>query len=179
MRKFLVGSLVAASVGGGAVITTSLVASGIAGADPTCASGGQVVPTPAGNVTVNPGSGQIPPSSGALQVCSEGSPAINGTATASGAASPGGADGYAVADGNSSNQGAGAGYVGVEGGSTSGGAAVVGCSSGDYATSGTSTAPNDGTKDANGNNVIVNTNGGGSLPGNPSTLATGNCAVTK
>jgi len=153
MRKFLTGSLLAASLGGGVVLTGTVLA-GPAGASPTCAPGGQG----AGGITVNPGSSQVPPSSGTLQVCAENSSLpIEGTVTASGSAST--ASGYAVADGNDTNPGAGSGYVGVQGGASSGGAQVVGCSSGDY--------------DPSTANVIVGTGGvgqavcGSNLPAAP------------
>lgn len=160
MRKFIAGSLLAASLGG-AVITSAALA-GSAGAstwpDPTC-NPGTTAPTPLGDITVSGVNPSSPQTTGTLQVCAENSPVINGTVSASGNANPPG--GYLVADGNNSNPGAGAGYIGVEGGS-SGQLNVVGCAQGDYnnGSSSTPTGPNDGTTDgANGNNVIVGTSG--------------------
>ena len=179
MRKFIVGSLLASAIGGGSMAVVAATTAGSAGADPTCYSGGQAVPVgaPLGTITVNPGNGGT---SGAIQVCSQGSSVINGTVTASGSATS--ASGYAIANGNTAeNPNGPTGYIGAEGGPS--GAAIVGCSSGDYnngtdsnndGSTGTSApGPNDGTTDANGNNVILNTSGGGSATSNPSVVATG------
>ena len=138
MRKFIVGSLLASAIGGGSLAAVAAATAGSAGATPTCYSGGTPVAlgAPLGTITVNPGKGGT---SGAIQVCSQGSSVINGTVTASGNAAPPG--GYLVANGDSaSNPHGPTGYIGVEGGT--GGVAVVGCSTGDY-TTGHGPNPND------------------------------------
>ena len=187
MRKFLVGALLVAGAGGGVVLSGVAVS----GASPTCYTSGSPTPVaagaPLGTITVNPGS---PGSTGGtLQVCSTGSSVINGTATASGNANP--PDGYVVANGDSvQNTNGPKGYIGVEGSGS--GVAVVGCSTGDYNSSSSSNtpsssnddnysttnpAPNDGTADSNGNNVIVDSSGAGSIT-NPPSLVTGqNCGL--
>ncbi|MHB8681013.1 MAG: hypothetical protein ACYDA2_02820 [Acidimicrobiales bacterium] len=155
MRKFLVGSLVAASLG--APVVTGVLLASPAGADPTCSSSNTALPIPAGTPlgAISVSVPTFPPTTtGTLQVCSEGSAIINGTATASGSGGPSGVSGYAIANGN--DTGSPQGYIGVEGGGGPGGgsANVVGCSSGDY---NGGNGPNDGHTDANGNNIIVGT----------------------
>ena len=208
MRKLIISALLVAGSGGGVLLSGVMTSS----ASPTCDPGGQTVPAgPLGNITVNPGSG-TPSTSGTLQVCSEGSSVINGTATASGSGGSSGVGGYAIANGDSAQNPHGpTGYIGVEGGAgpSGGSAAVVGCSKGDYTTGygtdssdndgdGPSTGnsdgytqktdgdsddgtapPNDGTTDANGNNVIVNSSGQGTATSNPSGIVTGgNCSLS-
>lgn len=180
MRKFLVGSLLVATIGGGAVVmgASSAFASG-----PTEQCNTYAPATPVGTTGVDaPGGANT---SGELQVCENNSPVIDGTATASGNANPPG--GYLVADGSGS-PGHATGYIGVEGGTS--GANVVGCSAGDYnntnpsssnggtnsdGTGGTSApSPNDGVTDgSNGNNVIV-----GSSGNTLADIASGPCSVT-
>ncbi|MHB8440362.1 MAG: hypothetical protein ACYDD4_14565 [Acidimicrobiales bacterium] len=178
MRKFLVGSLVLASMGSGAVVMgQAAFASG-----PTQQCNTSVAKTPAGDVSVLAPSGAS--TAGELQACSNSSPIVDGTATAEGSGGASGVNGYVIANGEPGSPATG--YIGVEGsaGPTGGSANVVGCSSGDYSngsatnpsnSDGSATQPNDGpgTTDSNGNNVIVGTNGN-SL----SQTATGNCAIT-
>jgi hypothetical protein len=177
MRRFLVGSLVAASIGGGVVIMGAT--SALAGPTEQCTTA--LPATPLGTTSVLPPGGAS--TSGELQVCENNSPVVDGTLTAEGNANPPG--GYLVADGSGS-PGHATGYIGVEGGT--GGANVVGCSQGDY-DNGSSTnpanndglngtqapGPNDGsgTTDANGNNVIVGTSGNSLAE-----TVTGPCSVT-
>jgi hypothetical protein len=177
MRKFLVGSLLFAAAGGG-VVLSGAASSFATGPTEQCNT---AVPAPTnalGTTSVLAPSG--PNTSGELQVCEDGSPIVDGTATAEGNANPPG--GYAVADGSGA-PGHATGYIGVEGGT--GGADVVGCSQGDY-NNGTNSntdgpnntsgpGPNDGagTTDANGNNIIVGTDGNSLAE-----TATGPCSVT-
>jgi hypothetical protein len=176
MRKFLVGTLLFAGVGGGVVLSGAAMsfASG-----PTQQCDTPLPATPVGTTSVlAPGGANT---SGEVQVCENGSPIVDGTATAEGSAGPP-PGGYAVADGSGAPGGA-TGYIGVEGGA--GGANVVGCSKGDYnngtnsntdGANGTSApGPNDGsgTTDSNGNNVIVGTSGNSLAQ-----TATGPCSVT-
>lgn len=151
MRKFLAVSLLAGSLG--APVVTGVLLASPAGADPVCSANTPLPGTPLGDVSVSAPSGAN--TGGTLQVCSENSPVINGTVTASGTAAPPG--GYAIANGNDAGPGP-TGYIGVEGGT--GGVDVVGCYTGDY-NNGSGTAPttNDGQTDANGNNVIASTSG--------------------
>ncbi|GEM_PF-6680688 len=177
LRKFLAGSLMAASVTGGALAASAILA-GPAVADGACSSGSaQPIPLgPLGTLTVNPGNGS-PSTSGTLAVCSSGSPVIDGSVTASGNAQ--GPSGYVIAQ---SAQPAGTppqGYIGVE--SANGEQlAVVGCSTGAYNDgSGKPTGPsgNDGTADTAGNNVILDSNGQGSAT-TPASVVTGqNCGL--
>ncbi|HUC36966.1 MAG TPA: hypothetical protein VMR97_07580 [Acidimicrobiales bacterium] len=181
MRKFLIGSLLAATFGGGAVSAGVVLASPAFATGPTTQCNTSLPSTPLGTTSVLAPSGAS--TSGELQVCESGSPVIDGTATAEGSGGSSGVNGYAVANGDPGTNATG--YVGVEGGAgPSGGSAnVVGCSSGDYnngtnsntdGTNGTSApGPNDGVTDSNGNNVIVGS-GGNTL----SSVASGPCSVT-
>lgn len=174
MRRLIVGALLVAGSGGGVVLSGAMTASA---AGPTQQCTTSAPSTPLGQTSVlAPGGANT---SGEIQVCENGSPVVDGTATAEGNANPPG--GYLVADG-SGTPGHATGYIGVEGGTS--GANVVGCSQGDYnngtdsntdGTNGTSAAgPNDGsgTTDANGNNVIV-----GSSGNSLAETATGPCSV--
>jgi hypothetical protein len=141
MRKFLVGSLLAASVGSGAVIMSGTLA---ANADPTCFTGG--TGTPQGQpVSVAENVDQS--GSGWIQVCTSGP--VGGTVTAAGAvnqSNPQQSAGYIVADGNSANPGPLGGYAGV----SSADNGIVACAAGDYnngATSDNSNVPNSGDND--------------------------------
>jgi hypothetical protein len=153
--RFLVGSLLAGTLGGSFLAVVVAVTSAPAGAAPTCYAGannvsiGQVAPL--GTVTVDPGSVPSPGSStqsGTLQVCSQDSQVINGTVTASGNAGPGagvyGVGGYVVADGSGNPNGPN-GYIGVEGGNRP--FDVVGCSKGDYTTGYNSSGVSQGNDD--------------------------------
>lgn len=171
MRRFLVGSLLAASIGGGVVMTASTAFAG-----PTEQCNTYAPATPVGTTGVLAPSGAN--TSGELQVCENNSPIVDGTVTADGNANPPG--GYLIANGSGA-PGHATGYIGVEGGTS--GANVVGCSAGDYnngtnsnndGTSGTSApGPNDGVTDSNGNNIIVGS-GGNTL----ADVASGPCSVT-
>jgi hypothetical protein len=128
VRKFLIGALVAGSM----AVTGALAMP--AHANSVC---------PAGPNVTNSGTG------GTLTV---GTPA--GCLTASGDA--GTQSGYVVADGASTNPGAGSGYIGVDG---SDGVAVVGCSSGEYTPGGgTQYDPPPATGPDTRNHVVVSQN---------------------
>jgi hypothetical protein len=118
VRKFLIAAVIAGS-------TAALGLAAVpAHAEPTdaCASD----PTGLGIIS-NPGAPGG--TSGGITVCTVSQSPVQGAVTASGTAGPP-PGGYIVADGNSTNQSALAGYIGVEGSSS--GVYVVGCSTGDY-----------------------------------------------
>ena len=116
------------------------------------------------------------PTASGLQVCT---PIGTGTVSVSTSG------GYLVADGVGSNPGLAGGYIGVEGNPS--GVNVVGCSSGDYSTTGPDDNDNAATggtadpagapEDANGNGVLlgVGTDGTITQPGVP---PVGECAPT-
>jgi len=120
LRKLVITALVGAI----AALGFGILAGGAAHADPACFPGGHA----AGPITVG---GAQSGTGGYAQVCIEGSVPITGTVTAFGDASS--QQGYVVADGNSTNPGAGAGYIGVS--SIDNG--LVACASGDYDPTGT------------------------------------------
>jgi hypothetical protein len=173
MRRFLVGLLLAGAAGGG-VMMSGVVAASATG--PTTQCDTTLPGTPVGDTSVlAPGGANT---SGEIQVCESNSPVVDGTVTANGNANPPG--GYLVANGDPGSNATG--YIGVEGGT--GGVDVVGCATGDYNngtnsnTDGTNGAsapgPNDGATDANGNNVIVASNGQNTLP---DTASGGPCSL--
>lgn len=162
MRKFLTAGAA------GALITAGLILGSGAAAHADSCNG-----SPGVNPSYSDGA-----NSGA-QVCTP-----LGSLTAAGNQSN--ATGYVVADGNPSNPGAAAGYIGVEN-TTADGANVVGCSSGDYqGTDPESTEPTGSTDDtaapgqtldSNDNNVIV----GQAAPPSANTLSgfgSGPCAAS-
>lgn len=139
-------SIIRASVVGVMLSTGLVLGSGIA----AHAGGACTDPTQSGQITDAAGNSGV-------QVCT---PA--GSLTVAGnQAAP---SGYVIASGADTNPGAGAGFIGVEGGAS--GVSVVGCSSGSYLT--TDPAQPTGTPDdessstdANGNNVLITVGPGG------------------
>lgn len=132
MRKFLIGTLVAAGVGGGVVLSGAAMS--------FAATGDTPIPNVCGSAPVGQ---SIDPTtqSGTVQVCTPAPEA--GSVTANGSA--GSQSGYVIAQGNTGSPVAG--YLGVS--STDSG--IVGCSGSQYNTS----SPGSGTP----NNVIVPTPG--------------------
>ncbi|MHB1785886.1 MAG: hypothetical protein ACYCS7_07015 [Acidimicrobiales bacterium] len=168
IRKFIAGAVGTVTVGGmmavsGAVFAGPAFAAQNEGASPTCSA----LATEVGPSDIYVTIPSSPGAAGSDQVCIE-NPAspITGTVTASGSATS--TSGYVVADGNSTDPGASAGYLGVAGSSS--GASIVGCSSGNYdpnESAGDSTAS---TENDSNNTVFSTTN-----PTPPAT--SGPCAV--
>jgi len=148
MKKLLITAAVAAAMGAAGF----LVAPAHAEPSQACAGG-------PGGIISNPGAPGS--TSGGISICVTQGP-VTGNVTAAGNAAPPG--GYVVADGDSTNPGASSGYVGIQG--STGGLAVVGCATGNFAPGGSS------LPDANGNSdhTIVGVGPGGATtptPGSP------------
>jgi hypothetical protein len=129
LRKFLTTALVGAI----AVFGYAFLGGGVAHASPACWGGGEQL----GPVSVN---GTQSGTGGFAQICLSGLP-VNGTVTAYGDAAS--QQGYIVADGDDSNQGASAGYIGI----SSKDNGIVGCASGDYNNEGTGAQPSGDNND--------------------------------
>jgi hypothetical protein len=115
MRKYLITAALSS-----AMAVAGFMAAPAAHAEPTalCTGPGGVISQPS----------TTPGTSGSIAVCTVSASPIKGAVEAGGSANP--PSGYIVADGNSTNPGALAGYIGVQG--SSGGVQVVGCATGDY-----------------------------------------------
>ncbi len=163
MRKLLISAAALVGTGEPATLVLAPVAAADAGttADPPCL-GRELVPgsgisaappaAPSGGTT----------QSGTVQVCLENTASpYTGTVTASGTGGPGGVTGYVVANGNSSNPGPTAGYLGAQGAiiPTSPGSSsvqVVGCgAAGYYQPGGNPSGPPGGTTSSYGSDHVI------------------------